>query len=225
MGLRVEPLDEPARLQGLWLIAFHELPARGRRRRAGAPPGAAVEAELGRARDEAQSLREEMRASQEELQAANEELQSTNEELQSTNEELTSSKDEMQAMNDELQEVNAELKAKLADLAQAQADVRNLLLGMDVAILIVDRELRLRRFSEAARQQFGLSDASLGLPLATLGEAISLPDVSQRAQDMLRTLVVTRHAFSGRDGRTMSVRMMPYRSVDNVIDGAVIAFS
>ena len=226
VGLRIEPLDEPAELQGLWLIAFRDLPARPRRRRAGsAPAGAAVEAELGRAREEAQSLREEMRASQEELQAANEELQSTNEELQSTNEELTSSKDEMQAMNDELQEVNAELKAKLADLAQAQADVRNLLLGMDVAILLVDRELRLRRFSEAARQQFGLSDASLGLPLASLGEAIGLPDVAQRVQDMLRTLVVSRHAFSGRDGRTTSIRMMPYRSVDNVIDGAVIAFS
>lgn len=226
VGLRIEPLDEPAELQGLWLIAFRDLPARPRRRRAGsAPAGAAVEAELGRAREEAQSLREEMRASQEELQAANEELQSTNEELQSTNEELTSSKDEMQAMNDELQEVNAELKAKLADLAQAQADVRNLLLGMDVAILLVDRELRLRRFSEAARQQFGLSDASLGLPLASLGETIGLADVAQRVQDMLRTLVVSRHAFSGRDGRTTSIRMMPYRSGDNVIDGAVIAFS
>jgi two-component system CheB/CheR fusion protein len=226
VGLRIEPLDEPAELQGLWLIAFRDLSARPRRRRAGSPPaGAAVEAELGRAREEAQSLREEMRASQEELQAANEELQSTNEELQSTNEELTSSKDEMQAMNDELQEVNAELKTKLADLAQAQADVRNLLLGVDVVMLLVDRELRLRRYSEAARQQFGLSDASLGLPLATLGESIGLNDIAERVQDMLRTLVVTRHAFSGRDGRTTSIRMMPYRSLDNVIDGAVIAFS
>lgn len=223
VGVRIEPLDEPAELQGLWLIAFRELPGRTRRRHAGARAGVAVDAELGRAREEAQSLREEMRASQEELQAANEELQSTNEELQSTNEELTSSKDEMQAMNDELQEVNAELGAKLSDLAQAQADVRNLLLGMDVAMLLVDRDLRLRRYSEAARQQFGLSDDSLGLPLASLGDTIGLPDVAERAQDMLRTLVVTRHAFPGRDGRGASVRMMPYRSLDNVIDGVVIA--
>jgi chemotaxis methyl-accepting protein methylase/PAS domain-containing protein len=225
VGIRIEPLDEPEQLQGLWLIVFRDVPGRARRRRAGAAAGAAVEAELVRVREETQSLREEMRASQEELQAANEELQSTNEELQSTNEELTSSKDEMQAMNDELQEVNAELKTKLADLAVAQADVHNLLLGMDAPTLLVDRELRLRRYSEAARQQFGLSDASLGLPLAALGEAIGLPDVAQRTQDMLRTLVVSRHAFSGRDGRTISVRVMPYRSLDNVIDGAVLAFS
>ncbi len=225
VGLRIEPLDEPAQLQGLWLIIFRDVPLRARRRRAGAPSGAVVEAELVRAREETQSLHEEMRASQEELQAANEELQSTNEELQSTNEELTSSKDEMHAMNDELQDVNAALKAKLADLAQAQADVRNLLLGMDVVMLLVDRDLRLRCYSEAARQQFGLNDTSLGLPLASLGEAIGLSDVGQRTQDMLRTLVVTRHAFSGRDGRTTSIRMMPYRSLDNVIDGAVLAFS
>ena len=225
VGLRIEPLDEPTELQGLWLIVFRDVPARSRRRRARLPAGAAVEAELGRAQEEAQSLREEMRASQEELQAANEELQSTNEELQSTNEELTSSKDEMQAMNEELQEVNAELKAKLSDLAQAQADVSNLLLGTDVAMLLVDRDLRLRRYSEAARQQFGLTDASLGLPLKALGETIGVPDVAERAQDMLRTLVVARHAFSGRDGRTATVRIMPYRSLDNVIDGAVIAVS
>ena len=124
VDVTVQPLHEPAALQGTVMIVFHDVvaPVRGGRRTAASAAQATHLAEVQRYRDEVQNLREENRASREELQSANEELQSTNEELQSANEELTTSKEEMQSMNEELQTVNAEMQSKLDDLALAQSD-------------------------------------------------------------------------------------------------------
>lgn len=229
LDLSVQSMDDVPGLKGMLLIIFrdHQQPttATGRpRRRTRSAVHQELEAELQRAREEAQSLREEMRASQEELQAANEELQSTNEELQSTNEELTSSKEEMQAMNDELQAVNAELQAKLDDLAIAQSDMRNLLNSTDIATLFLDKSLHVRRFTERARKVISLRDGDVGRPLSDLTSSLDYPALEDDVRDMLRTLVVSEKQVRSREGHWYAVRIMPYRTQDDVIEGAVITF-
>jgi signal transduction histidine kinase len=227
VDLSVQAMEEASGLKGLLLIVFRDvaLSTKGRiRRRTRSAVHQELESELQRAREEAQSLREEMRASQEELQAANEELQSTNEELQSTNEELNSSKEEMQAMNEELQSVNAELQAKLDDLATAQSDMRNLLNSIDIATLFLDKSLHVRRFTERARKVISLRDGDVGRPLGDLTTSLDYPTLEEDVRDMLRTLVVSEKQVSSREGRWYAVRIMPYRTHDDVIDGAVITF-
>lgn len=226
VDISVQALAEPPLVKGLLLIAFRDVapPAKGRRRRGVPMLSAALEADLQRAREEAQVLREEMRASQEELQAANEELQSTNEELQSTNEELTSSKEEMQSMNEELQAVNAELRSKLDDLALAQSDMRNLLNSTDIATLFLDKDLNVRRFTERARKIISLRDSDIGRPLGELATSLEYPGLRGDVQDMLRTMVITEREIHSRDGQWYAVRVMPYRTQDDVIQGAVITF-
>ena len=225
--LSVQSMDEVPGLKGDVLIVFRELqpPNTGHgRRRTRSAVHQELEAELQRAREEAQSLREEMRASQEELQAANEELQSTNEELQSTNEELTSSKEEMQAMNDELQAVNAELQAKLDDLAIAQSDMSNLLNSTDIATLFLDKSLHVRRFTERARKVISLRDGDVGRPLSDLTTSLEYPTMEDDVRDMLRTLVVCEKQVRSRDGLWYAVRIMPYRTQEDAIEGAVVTF-
>ena len=227
VDLSVQAMGEVSGLKGLLLIVFRDVATstKGRtRRRTRSAVHQELESELQRAREEAQSLREEMRASQEELQAANEELQSTNEELQSTNEELNSSKEEMQAMNEELQAVNAELQAKLDDLATAQSDMRNLLNSTDIATLFLDKSLHVRRFTERARKVISLRDGDVGRPLGDLTTSLDYPTLEEDVRDMLRTLVVSEKQVRSREGRWYAVRILPYRTQDDVIDGAVITF-
>jgi PAS domain-containing protein len=166
-----------------------------------------------------------MQSSQEELQSTVEELQSTNEELQSANEELTTSKEEMQAMNEELQTVNAELLSKLEDLALAQGDLKNLLNSTQIATLFLDRSMNVRRFTEQAKQVFSLRDVDIGRPLSdlrtTIDDATLLDDIAQ----VLRTLEPCEKEVKADRGRWYLVRAMPYRTLDNVIDGAVITFA
>lgn len=224
--LHAQPLDAASGLQGMTLLIFRELEARpARRRRRGSNTDRyQLEADLQRSREDAQSLREEMRASQEELQAANEELQSTNEELQSTNEELTSSKEAMQSMNEELQSVNAELQAKLDDLALAHSDIRNLLNSTDVATLFLDRQLNVRRFTERARRIISLRDTDIGRPLGELASRLDYPSLEDDVREMLRTLMPCEREVRSRDGAWYSARILPYRTQDEVIDGAVLTF-
>jgi two-component system CheB/CheR fusion protein len=224
--LHAHPLDTASGLPGMTLLVFRDLepPAMRKRRRSSSRDLGQLEADLQRAREEAQSLREEMRASQEELQAANEELQSTNEELQSTNEELTSSKEAMQSMNEELQSVNTELQAKLDDLAEAHSDIRNLLNSTDVATLFLDRHLHVRRFTERARRIISLRDTDIGRPLGELASRLDYPSLEDDVREMLRTLMPCEREVRSRDGAWYSARILPYRTQDEVIDGAVLTF-
>ena len=226
VDLSVQPLHDVPGLQGMTLIVFTEPGPKAPRRRprSRSPHLKQLENELQQSREETQSLREEMRASQEELQAANEELQSTNEELQSTNEELTSSKEEMQSMNEELQAVNAQLQAKLDDLAVAQSDMRNLLNSTDIATLFLDKSLHVRRFTERARKVISLRDGDVGRPLSDLTSSLDYPSLEEDVRDMLRTLVVSEKQVRSREGHWYAVRILPYRTQDDVIDGAVITF-
>jgi two-component system, chemotaxis family, CheB/CheR fusion protein len=224
----VRALQEPEPLDGMALIVFREMaPAARRRSRRRLPAGApdpALTEELARAQDELRALRQEMGAAAEELQAANEELQSTNEELQSANEELTTSKEESQSMNEELQTINAELQVKLDDLALAQSDMQNLLNSTDIATLFLDNALNVRRFTEHMKRIVHLREGDIGRPLSDLASTLIYPQLHADAKETLRTLAFCETQVPTTDGHWFTVRIMPYRTLANVIQGVVITF-
>jgi two-component system CheB/CheR fusion protein len=180
--------------------------------------------ELQRCRDEIHALRQEMGASAEELQAANEELQSTNEELQSANEELTTSKEESQSMNEELQTLNGELQSKLDDLALAQSDMQNLLNSTDIATLFLDSALNVRRYTDQITRIIHLREGDIGRPLTDLASTLLYPQLNDDAKETLRTLMFTEKQITTTDGLWFMVRIKPYRTLSNVIQGVVITF-
>jgi PAS domain S-box-containing protein len=235
VDLTVQRLAEPNELRGTVLIALTEVPAaaavphdemdeKGPRRSTTAR-FADLQRELQHAREEVQTTREEMQTSQEELKSANEELQSTNEELQSTNEELTTSKEEMQSMNEELQTVNHELQSKVDELSRSNNDMKNLLNSTDIATLFLDDALLVRRFTTQTAKLIKLIPADAGRPITDIATELNYPKLSDDARDVLRTLVFKETEVSTRDGRWFMVRIMPYRTIENVIDGVVITFT
>jgi len=166
-----------------------------------------------------------MQTSQEELKSTNEELQSTNEEIQSTNGELTTSKEEMQSMNEELQTVNHELNAKVDELSKASDDMNNLLNSTDIATLFLDNDLCVRRFTDQATTIIKLIPSDVGRPITDLVSTLDYPALVDNIRKVLRTLVFNEEQVSSTDGRWFVVKIMPYRTQDNRIDGVVIIFS
>jgi two-component system CheB/CheR fusion protein len=175
--------------------------------------------------EELQTVREEMQTSQEELKASNEELQSINEELQSTNEELTTSKEEMQSMNEELQTVNSEQQAKVDELSHLNDDMRNFLNSTEVATIFLDSRLNIRRFATASSKLFKLIPGDVGRPLSDIVNELNYPDLSEDAANVLRTLIFSERQVSTLNGRWFSVRIMPYRTLEDIIDGVVITMT
>ena len=233
VDLTVQRVEEPEALLGMVLIVFRDAPApveppsagRGRSSSAAAARIAELERELGQSREEMRSTREEMQTSQEELKSTNEELQSTNEELQSTNEELTTSKEEMQSMNEELQAVNAEQQARVDELSRMSSDMKNLLNSTEIVTVFLDGELKVRRFTTGANQLFKLIPGDVGRPLSDIASDLNYPVLLDDAAEVLRTLVFSEKPVRGGDGRWFNVRIMPYRTLENVIDGVVITFA
>ncbi len=231
VDIMIQALEEPKELAGMVLIVFSDSatpaetsPGTGKR-----PPRSIrqgeLERELQRAREEVQAGREEMQTTQEELKSMNEELQSTNEELQSTNEELTTSKEEMQSLNEELQTVNAELQAKLDELSGANNDMKNLLNSTDIATVFLDNELHVRRFTLQAKTIIKFIPSDVGRPITDLASDLLYPALVADAHEVLRTLVFSERSITTKDGRWFTVRVMPYRTMDNRIDGVVITFA
>lgn len=183
-----------------------------------------LEKELKYAREKIQDTLEAMQSSQEELKFTNEELQSTNEELQSTNEELMSSKEEMQSMNEELQTLNVELQSKIDDFSRVNNDMKNLLDSTEIATLFLDKTLNIRRFTQQAVKIFKLIKSDIGRPFTDLVSDLIYPDLSSDAIKVLKSLVFIKKQIPTKDGRWFSVRIMPYRTLDDKIDGVVITF-
>jgi two-component system CheB/CheR fusion protein len=237
VDLTVQAIDEPESLWGLVMIVFTDVavpveakrPDRSRRTPAGSTARLVeleqARAELQTTRAELQTTREEMQTSQEELKSSNEELQSTNEELQSTNEELTTSKEEMQSLNEELQTVNSELQAKVDDLSTTNSDMKNLLDSTDIATVFLDNDLHVRRFTPRATKIIKLIDADVGRPITDLASDLRYPELVEDAREVLRTLASAEKPIATHDGRWFTVRIMPYRTLDNRIDGVVITFA
>jgi len=233
LELTVQALTEPEGLRGMLMIVFTDVAApqetktsgRGRRAPAGAARLAQMEEEVQQAREELHSTREEMQTSQEELKSTNEELQSTNEELQSTNEELTTSKEEMQSMNEEMQTVNLELRVKVDELSRTSNDMKNLLDSTDIATLFLDGELRVRRFTSQATKVIKLIPGDIGRPITDQSSSLLYPELAEDVREVLRTLAFAEREIATRDGRWFIVRTMPYRTLENMIDGVVITFT
>ncbi|RKT44568.1 chemotaxis protein CheB [Thiocapsa rosea] len=186
---------------------------------------AELELELRAKEEYLQSTREEMETSNEELKSTNEEMQSVNEEIQSTNEELETSKEELQSLNEELATVNAELQTKVADLSRANNDMNNLLAGTGVATLFVDHQLRITRFTPTATRLIKLIAADIGRPV---GDIVSNfaddTDLTEDVQAVLSDLMPREHEVQTRQGAWYLMRIGPYRTLENVIEGAVITF-
>lgn len=233
VDIEVVPFSEPEALRGLFLLVFKDVvpsavltPSRSGRR-ASAPSARAAELtkEIEQLRQEIQSSREEMQTSQEELRSTNEELQSTNEELQSTNEELTTSKEEMQSLNEELQTINQELQVKVEELSQTSNDMKNLLDSTDIAILFLDSALKIRRFTPQVAKIFKLIPGDVGRPITDVNMDLDYPSFTDDVREVLRTLIFRENPIPTRDNRWFLIRIMPYRTLENVIDGVVITCS
>jgi two-component system CheB/CheR fusion protein len=184
-----------------------------------------LELKLQRSVEELQSTREEMQTSQEELKSTNEELQSTNEELQSTNEELTTSKEEMQSMNEELQTVNAELQSKVSDFTRSNDDMKNLLNSTEIATLFLDKELNIRRFTDNVVNIMKLRKTDIGRPFTDLVNDLQYPEIDSHARQVIKTLTSVETSIATNQGLWFTVRIMPYRTLDDRIDGLVITFN
>lgn len=224
VNLTVQALREPELLRGLILVVFTDVatPKKRRRTTAGNAGDAEPDHESQQLREALQITREEMQTSQEELKSANEELQSTNEELQSTNEELTTSKEEMQSLNEELQTVNAELQAKVEELSRMNNDMKNLLNSTEIATLFLDEALRIRRFTTQTTRLIKLIPGDVGRPITDIASDLIYPALVADVADVLRTLVFVEKSVTTQDGRWFTVRVMPYRTLDNRIDGVVV---
>jgi two-component system, chemotaxis family, CheB/CheR fusion protein len=179
-----------------------------------------------RAKDEyLQTTNEELETANEELRSSNEEMQSVNEELQSTNEELETSKEELQSVNEELSTVNAELQTKVADLTRANNDMNNLLSGTGIATVFVDHGLRIMRFTPAATRIINLIQSDIGRPAGHIvSNLVGYDSLPADMQAVLDTLAPKEVEVRTKVGAWYTMRILPYRTLDNVIEGAVITF-
>ena len=181
--------------------------------------------ELKQSFEELQNTRELMQSSQEELKSANEELQSTNEELQSTNEELTTSKEELQSLNEELQTVNIELQSKVNDLVNANNDMNNLLNSTEIATLFLDKDFNIRRFTDQVTKIFKIRNIDIGRPITELVNNLNYSSLDELSHQVLNTLIPKETEVTSTENKWYRIRIMPYRTLDDRIDGLVLTFT
>jgi two-component system CheB/CheR fusion protein len=170
-----------------------------------------------------QSIIQELEAANEELQSANEEILSANEELQSTNEELDTAKEELQSTNEELNTVNEELQGRNEEMSRINSDLLNLLASVQIAIVIVTSDLRIRRFTPMAERVLNLIPSDVGRPLGHIKPNIDCPDLEQMTLDVIESVTPKECEVRDRQGHSLSLQIRPYKNLENRIDGAVLA--
>ncbi len=233
--LIVEPMvnerGERGAEAGRWVVAFQETVAAATGKDAKTPAGApqadvqALEQELQTTKTQLRATIDELETSNEEMKSANEEYQSVNEELQSSNEELETAKEEMQSVNEELQTINAEMIGKNEMLTRLNSDLKNLLESTQIATIFLDDKLRIKNFTPAMTDLFHLRDSDRGRPITEIVTRMHYADLRRDVAKVLRTLTVIEHEVRIAEDETVFImRIRPYRSVDNVIDGVVITF-
>ncbi len=230
LQLIVEPLPEIDGAGPLCLVAFRDRGAGHVSSGAGRGDGdqrvQLLEQELEAARLQLQTAIDQQETTNEELKASNEEFQSVNEELQSANEELETSKEEMQSINEELQIVNAELHSKNAALTHANSDLQNLMDSTQIATLFLDAKLRVTSFTPPTTALFHLREGDIGRPITEISARIPYPDLEHDVRQVGRDLAMVERVLGDLDQPPVFLlRMRPYRTVDNVIDGAVLTFT
>jgi chemotaxis methyl-accepting protein methylase len=228
--ITIHPIIKPTALNGMVMIVFTDVVETPKTKTAGGSPSrdsmsvVELEQKLEQAYQELQNMREEMQTTQEEFKSANEELQSINEELQSTNEELTTSKEEMQSMNEELYTVNQELQTRLDELSRTNNDMKNLLDSTDIATLFLDNSLCVRRFTSETSKVTNLSPSDVGRSITDIASALLYSELTEDAHQVLRMLTKVEKQIPTPDGNWYAVRILPYRTIENMIDGVVITF-
>jgi two-component system CheB/CheR fusion protein len=233
VDITVQAIEEPEALRGMVLVVFTDVATPLKKKvpvRSGTLPSSSgrvleLENELQSLREDLRTRREEMQSSQVELTATNEELQASNEELQSINEELTTSKEEMQSLNEELQTVNSEQQSKMDEFSWANNDMRNLLNSTEIITVFLDNQLNVRRFTTGSDKLFKLISSDVGRQLSDITNDLLYPEMTNEAREVLRTLVFSEKQIITTDGRWYLVRIMPYRTMEDVISGVVITFS
>jgi two-component system CheB/CheR fusion protein len=232
VNLVAQPMTKPE-AAGLVMIVFEDVRAEPRAETEIAPEPltgqeqriADLERELSAKQEYLQSMIEELETANEELKSTNEELQSANEELQSTNEELETSKEELQSVNDELMTVNAELQKKIDELSQVNNDMSNLMASTNIGTVFVDRQLRIQRFTPAATQIINLIQTDVGRPVSDLvSRLVGYTALVEDVRAVLDSLIPAEREVRTQEGRAYLMRLRPYRTVENVIEGAVLTF-
>ncbi|GAB3573452.1 CheR family methyltransferase [Hymenobacter daeguensis] len=231
LRLTVKVLEESEQLAGLLLVVFEEQPTSRRLRlgRASAPaPDATVQAlekELQYTKHRLQTTIEEMESSVEELKSTNEELQSANEELQSTNEETMTNKEEMQSLNEELMTLNMQYLSKTEELSQAANDMKNLLDATEIATIFLDNDMVIKRFTPPVHRIVSLLPGDVGRPITHFAHTLRHESLAQDVQQVLDRLVTVAANIQTTQGEWYAMRILPYRTLDNYISGAVITFT
>ena len=183
-----------------------------------------LEQDLQHTQESLQTTIEELETTNEELKSANEELQSTNEELQSTNEEMETSKEELQSLNEEASTVNAELQSRIDELSKTNDDIKNLLDSTEIAAIFLDAELCIRRFTPRATEVIPLTNSDAGRPVDHFSTRLIDVDLAEYGQQVLKNLAVQEVEVISKDEQVYVMKVRPYRTVNNVIDGVVMTF-
>jgi two-component system CheB/CheR fusion protein len=214
--------------EGRMIITFEDLPRPKRRQVRGEPATLAerqeFEQELRHTRDTLRATIEELKTANEELRSAGEEYMSTNEELKSANEELETSREELQSVNEELTTLNSESQRKNEDLTTLNNDMLNLLNATDVASLFLDEKLRIRRFTPSAAELFKFIDSDVGRPVEDIASPLKDNTLVKTSRQVMDNLVPVELEAQANDGRWYSLRVLPYRTMDNSIAGVVVSF-
>lgn len=182
-----------------------------------------LQEELAASREHLRSIIQDLEAANEELQSSNEEILSANEELQSTNEELDTAKEELQSTNEELNTLNEELQTRNEELSRVNSDLINLLGSIQIAIVMVASDLRIRRFTPTAEKALNLIPTDVGRPISDIKPNIDVPDLERIISEVIETVTIQEREVRARDGSWYTLRVRPYKDVENRIDGAVLA--
>ncbi len=229
--LVIHPIKGYKALEDRILVVFNDLPPKPKRRKGKKSSegtgsvSSEYEDELRRLKIHLAGVLEDKQTKEEELKSINEELQSSNEELQSTNEELSTSKEEMQSLNEELRTVNSELESKNNELGKVNADIRNLLNSTDIATLFLDKDLRITQFTPKIPPLYNLLESDIGRPLSDIVTSLAYDHVIEDAREVFDTLIVQERNVKTRDGVGYFMRIVPYKTQDNKIEGVVITFT
>jgi len=239
VNLEVTPIADASSRDPYYLVLFQtvERPTQAQKPPLGAARGKkekspsaaheleALRAELAATQEDLRSIIEEQESTNEELQSANEEILSSNEELQSTNEELETAKEELQATNEELTTVNEELHNWNAELAKVNGDLTNLIESVEVVYVVLDSELRIRRFTPAAQKVLNLIPSDVGRPIGDIKPNLELDDLPKLIQDVIVKMNQREQVVRDVSGRWYSLKIRPYKTQDSRIDGAILALT
>jgi two-component system CheB/CheR fusion protein len=232
IGFSVDYLNEPA-LQGLLLVNFYEKGlvrksvARKSKSASHISEGAVeeLEKELTYTKQQLHTTIEQMETSLEELKSTNEELQSTNEELQSTNEEALTTKEEMQSLNEELMTINLQYQNKAEELTQLNNDMKNLLDNTEIGTIFLDNQLNILRFTPQVTRLFNVITSDIGRSITHIVSNFEYPSIEQTINEVITSLSGKELEIKTKKGEWYNLRIMPYRTMDNFINGAVLTFT